>query len=252
MLHTQPPFFFFFIFTLFVALLAIHLIHPPGPKPRQFHDAACEVFLGLGTFATMKKNAWRVLKPISAQKLVLILHSWEKREIAFFQSEKLHSDVQHFEMQYKCRVLKGEAQVSVLHKGCSLLSIHVTLRHNVKFPFSSMTLHLISGQGSMSHAQRPHCACASIHWKPNRLRPGPRCHSENRCRRRAINHDLAPNTPKQCKQFVDEAENECSPYIYHRCMREEVERIVLSRSFCAVSMQKWEEPPGMFEDPGQG
>lgn len=52
--------------------------------------------------------------------------------IALFQSG--HCDLRNytvtknFHMQYKCRVLKGtQTQVSILHEGCSLLSIHVTL-----------------------------------------------------------------------------------------------------------------------------
>lgn len=108
---------------------------------------------------------------------------------------------------------KGSSSVHLAQRMQLIINPCHTLRHNVKFSFSSMALHLISGQGSVSHAQRPRCACASIHSKPNRPQPGPRCHSEKHCRRCAINHDLMPNRPKQCKQFVDEAENEPSPYI---------------------------------------
>lgn len=92
------------------------------------------------------------------------------------------------------------------------------LRHNVKFSFSSMTLQLISGRGSMSHAQRL-CVCASTQFKLNRPRLA-RCHSENRCRRRAINLNLMLNMLKRCKQFVDWAENERSHiYISFACKR---------------------------------
>lgn len=63
------------------------------------------------------------------------------------------------------------------------------------------------------------CVCASIQFKLNRPRLAC-CHSENRCRRHAINLNLMLNMLKRCKQFVGYAENERSHiYINFACRR---------------------------------